>query len=94
MEHSEEERDNQLQVKERKEGKRFELQRNRHAGRAPENYRCELGTDHELLRQVESGDSIVLWARAMYPGWENRVYKAMIEVWCVDDLSGVMNSTA
>ena len=92
--HSHEERENQIRTKEQKESSRFELQRNRHAGRAPENYRCELGIDHDLLQQVEDGDSIVLWARAMYPGWENRVYKAMIEVWCMDDLSGVMDSTA
>ena len=44
--------------------------------------------------QIEPGDSIVLWARAMFPGWENRVYFAQIEAWCRDDLSGAMYSTA
>ena len=89
-----EEPDDQRQIKEAKESARYELQRNRHAGREPEDYRHELGADHELLRTVEEGDSIVLWARAMYPSWENRIYRAAIEVWCVDDLAGIMNSTA
>lgn len=26
-------------------------------------------------------------SRAMFPGWENRVYDARIDVWCVDDLT-------
>ena len=91
---SEQDRENQLRIKEEKESRRYELQRNRHAAREPEDYRHELGIGHEILQQVEEGDSIVLWARAMYPAWENRVYRAMIEVWCMDDLTGLMNSTA
>ena len=26
-------------------------------------------------------------SRAMFPGWENRVHNAQIDVWCVDDLT-------
>ncbi len=92
--YSEQERDDLTKIKEEKEKVRYQLQRNRHAGREPENYRHELGIDHALLQQVEEGDSFVLWARARYPAWENRVYKAVIEVWCVDDLEGVLKSTA
>ena len=76
----------QLQIKVAKERVRYELQRNRHAGSEPEVYRIEFDVGHELLRSIKAGDSIVLWARALYPGWENRVYDASIEVWCVDDL--------
>lgn len=70
-----------------KESERYELHRNRHAGREPEEYRIGLGEDHELLRRVQDGDRFALWARAQYPGWENVVYGAKIELWCVDDLS-------
>lgn len=63
------------------------------AGRDAETYIHKLSMDHELLQQAKRGDSVVLWARANYPGWENRVYSASIEVWCVDDLSGDMSST-
>lgn len=50
------------------------------AGRDVETYRHELFADHELLQQATKGDSVVLWARANYLGWENRVYSASIEV--------------
>ena len=74
------------QIKMAKESIRHEIQRNRHAGSAPEDYEHELDINHELLQEVEAGDSVVLWARATFPGWENRVYGASIEVWCIDDL--------
>lgn len=90
----ESERQDLLQLKATKERTRYELQRNRHAGRHPETYRHELGTDHRLLQHAEEGDSVVLWARASFPGWENRLFNAGIEVWCVDDLTGRMHSTA
>ena len=70
-----------------KESERYELQRNRHAGREPEVYRIELERAHELLGQVEDGDRFALWARAMFLGWENCVYDAMIEIYCSDDLT-------
>lgn len=70
-----------------KERDRYELHRNRHAGLNPENYVIELGTKHDLLKHVEDGDRFALWARAVFPGWENRVHKARIEIYCVDDLS-------
>ena len=49
---SEEDRQDQLRIKERKEAVRYELQRNRHAGSEAESYRHELGTDHGLLGTV------------------------------------------
>lgn len=87
-------RHDQLELKAAKESRRYELQRNRHAGRKPEEYRHELWPDHELLQLLEEGDSVVLWALASFPGWENRIFNASIEVWCVDDLQGIMNSTS
>lgn len=89
----ESERNDQLQLKAAKERTRYELQRNRHAGRDPETYIHELGTNHGLLRHAEEGDSVVLWARASFPGWENRLFTASIEVWCADDLTGTVDST-
>ena len=88
------ESDDHLRLKQVKENVRYELQRNRHAGREIEEYRHELGLDHELLQIIEDGDSVVLWARAMFQAWENRVYSASIEIWCVDDLKGILDSTA
>ena len=79
------ERQNDLKVE--KERHRYELHRNRHAGRDPENYVIELGTEHDLLKRVEEGDRFALWARAAFPGWANWVHKARIEIFCVDDMS-------
>lgn len=71
--------------------KRWELQRNRHAGREAENYRIELEKDHEMLTFLREGDKIALWARALYPGWRNFVHEAKIELRFagVDDLQEV-----
>ena len=77
----------QKDLRAEKERDRCELHRNRHAGPNPENYVIELGTEHELLKRVEEGDRFALRARAAFPGWENRVHKARIEIYCVDDLS-------
>ena len=70
-----------------KEQTRYELRRNRHAGRDPENYTIELVKEHELLKLVQNGDRFALWACAAFPGWVNRVHQARIELWCVDDLA-------
>lgn len=59
---------------------RWELQRNRHAGQRPEYYTVELDQDHELMRMLEQGDCIGMWARAKYPGWSHRVFGAKIEL--------------
>lgn len=82
-----EELDRSQELKVRKEQNRYALYRNRHAGREAEDYVIELGKDHELLQRVEVGDRFALWARAMYPGWENRVHKAGIEIWGFDNLA-------
>ena len=77
----------QKDLRAEKERDRYELHRNRHAGLKPENYVIELGAEHDLLKRVEEGDRFALWARAMFPGWENRVHRARIEIRCVDNLS-------
>ena len=76
----------QRDLRAEKERDRYELHRNRHAGLNPEGYLIELGTEHDLLKRVEDGDRFALWARAVFPGWENRVHNARIEIFCVDDL--------
>ena len=65
--------------------KRFHLQRNRHAGQNIESYRIELGQDHKLIRDLGPGDAIDLLACAQYPGWQNQVHSASIEIWSYDD---------
>ena len=77
----------QKDMRAEKKRDRYELHRNRHAGLIPEDYVIELGTEHDLLKRVEEGDRFALWARAMFPGWENKVHEARIEICCVDDLS-------
>ena len=62
------------------------LNRNRHTGLHPEDYVIELGAEHDLLKRAEEGDRLALWARAVFPGWENRVHKAGIQIRCFDDL--------
>ncbi|KAK2762151.1 hypothetical protein FQN54_001159 [Arachnomyces sp. PD_36] len=38
----------------------------------------------EFVREMEVGDSVVLWARARFPGWRNTVHKAEIKLfWAV-----------
>ena len=69
------------------EVRRFELQRNRHAGSEPETYRIELGADHALVKGLREGDVIELDACASFPGWACVVHDAKIEVWSVDDLA-------
>lgn len=60
---------------------RWELQRNRHAGREAEEYTVEIGQNHEMFMSLEEKDEIAIWARAMYPGWQNFVYDANIDLW-------------
>lgn len=76
----------QQSLRAEKEYQRYELQRNRLAGKAPEAYRIQLEKDHDLLQQIQDGDRFALWARSIYPAWANYVYGAKIELWCVDDL--------
>lgn len=60
---------------------RCRLQANRHADSNPEDYTIRLDENHDLLDSMEEGDSIGLWARAMYPAWQNFVYEAKIDLW-------------
>lgn len=68
----------------------WELQRNRHAVSVPKDYEIVFGEGHGLFGSLREGDTIGLWARAMYPGWQNFVYEANIEMWFYgpDDLQG------
>ena len=59
---------------------RSRLQSNRHAGRKPEQYRVTVAKDHDIVQSLIEGERIGLWARAMYPGWVNKVYGASIEL--------------
>lgn len=71
------------------EEEKWTLQRNRHAGEEPEEYEVELlAESHPMFENLEAGDKIGLKAKAMYPGWENHVYDASIELWFAkpDDL--------
>ena len=65
---------------------RHELQRNKHAGRHAENYRVELDHRHPLLSGLQEGSIVDLLACAVFPGWQNLVYAADIEVFTFDDL--------
>ena len=69
--------------------RRYRLQCNRHAGREVEDYRFELEKDHPLLQEMQAGDEVVLWALARFGGWENFVQEAAIQLWTMDDMSGV-----
>ena len=59
---------------------RWELQRNRHACDEPKDYRVEIRKEHGLFTDLSKGDEIALWARALYPGWQNFVHEANIEL--------------
>ena len=68
--------------------RRWELQRNRHAGRVREGYEVvvERGEVGGLVGGLREGDMVELVAEARYPGWENRVWEAGIRVEGVDEL--------
>ncbi|KAL1407354.1 hypothetical protein Q8F55_006776 [Vanrija albida] len=61
-------------------GSRHDVQRNVTAGQHFKEHRTVLGASHPLLKAAREGDRIVLYARAMYPGWVNYVRKASIMV--------------
>ncbi|KAL8962117.1 MAG: hypothetical protein Q9193_001437 [Seirophora villosa] len=70
--------------------KRWELQRNRHAGTQFEDYEIvfEQGDTSmmELKEVMRVGDRLELRACAAFPAWENRVEEAHVELWYQDDL--------
>lgn len=40
--------------------------------------------DGEFVRNLKVGDVVTLWAHARFPGWENRVLRAQVDVyWAV-----------
>ena len=68
---------------------RHDLQRNRHASKTAESHKIALHADHPLLESLQKGDIVDLLACAVFPGWQNLVYAANIEVWTHDDLSSL-----
>ena len=66
--------------------RKYELCRNRHAGKHSEDYRREVEVGDEIMKSLREGDSLVVQACAMFPGWENFVEEAGMEVWSLDDL--------
>lgn len=67
----------------------YASQRNRHASSEWESYRIELETGHEIFEDLQDGDSVVLWAKARFPGWTNYVQEATVEIWYEDVLEGL-----
>lgn len=68
---------------------RYRLHCNRHAGWETEDYQFVVEGDHPLLKNMQAGDEVVLWALAKFGGWENFVQGAAIQIWTMDDLSDV-----
>ena len=68
---------------------KWEIQRNRHAGKEMEKYCTEFHADSELMQSIEEGDTIELHACAQFPGWLNIVRGAQIQIWSVDALSPI-----
>lgn len=66
---------------------RHRLHCNRHAGWETEDYQFVVEGDHPLLKNMQAGDEVVLWALAKFGGWENFVQGAAIQIWTMDDLS-------
>ncbi|KAL9638966.1 MAG: hypothetical protein Q9204_001293 [Flavoplaca sp. TL-2023a] len=70
--------------------KKFELQRNRHAGRWFENYEVVFEDGDPRMAELKSllseGDVLQLRTCARFPAWINNVDEAKVEVWCIDDL--------
>ena len=59
---------------------RVEVVRNIHAGLTFEKYQAII-EDERILKQAKKGDTLSVWARAMYPGWSNYVKSVGIEAW-------------
>ncbi|KAL8662530.1 MAG: hypothetical protein Q9202_004675 [Teloschistes flavicans] len=70
--------------------KRFELQRNRHAGTQLEDYEIVFDEGDARMTEIKDalteGDVFEVRACAAFPAWENRVDHAEVEVWSLDNL--------
>ena len=64
------------------------LQRNRHAGTEFEEYRIELKgwSGCKLFHEMVKGDRIALMMSARFPGWQNNVNYARMDIYTMDDL--------
>lgn len=59
---------------------RIHVCHNIHASREFKHHTLTLHRDHPLLRDIQQGDRLSLWARTQYPGWTNIVRSAQIHV--------------
>jgi len=59
---------------------RIHVCHNIHASREFKHHTLTLHRDHPLLRGIQQGDRLSLWARTQYPGWTNIVRSAQIHV--------------
>ncbi|KAL8702159.1 MAG: hypothetical protein Q9201_004551 [Fulgogasparrea decipioides] len=70
--------------------KKFELQRNRHAGTEFEDYEIVWENGDERMAELKDvlmeGDVLELRACARFPAWVNEVEMAEIETWCLDEV--------
>ncbi|PWN51595.1 hypothetical protein IE53DRAFT_386026 [Violaceomyces palustris] len=60
---------------------RCRIQSNVHASWSYKEHTITLGPDDPLIKQANRGDSLGIWARTLYPAWENHVKKAEIRIW-------------
>lgn len=79
--HRRERRDSPPRAEAWREVERVELQRNIHASHHFKHHTIVLPADNSLVRAVEPGDSLSLWARTQYPAWTNTVKYARISLW-------------
>ncbi|OXC64659.1 hypothetical protein J008_05272 [Cryptococcus neoformans] len=61
-------------------GSRHIVQHNVHAGQYCKYHTNTLTIEHPTLQLAQQGDRIVLWVRALYPGWSNWIREGAITV--------------
>lgn len=66
--------------------RRHLIQYNRHGIGTAEQYTITMYPGQEIFADLEVGDQILLVACTRFPGWENHIEDAGIEIWEQDDL--------
>ncbi|TYJ52592.1 hypothetical protein B9479_006800 [Cryptococcus floricola] len=59
---------------------RLDVQHNVHAGKEFKLHTNTIPSTHPFVKEMQKGDCITLWARALYPKWENHVQRASIAI--------------
>ncbi|WVQ74887.1 hypothetical protein IAR50_004494 [Cryptococcus sp. DSM 104548] len=59
---------------------RLDIQHNVHAGREFKVHTNTVPSSDPFVKEIRKGDKIILWARTLYPKWENHVKSASIVV--------------